>query len=88
MTELRGFLGLMFYYRKFVRDYGLVAWALTNLLKKGRFMCDAAAEDAFNNLKTTMTITPTLTLPNFGLPFIIQFDASGDGICAALTQNQ
>lgn len=87
VTELRGFLDLTGYYRKFLRDYGGITRLLTTILRKGKFAWDDAAEEAFQKLKLAMTTTPTLALPNFSQPFVIEIDASGDGIGVALSQN-
>jgi hypothetical protein len=74
------------YYRKFVKNYSIVARALNNLLKKGQFGWHEEAEIAFLALKQAMTTTSTLAMPNFKDVFTIETDASGDSIGAILTQ--
>lgn len=87
MIELRAFLGLIRYYRKFVKGYGIMAKPLTNLLKHKQFQWPPIAQENFDNLKLALTSTPVLALPNFQQPFTVETNACGEGIGAVLMKS-
>lgn len=86
-TQLRGFLGLASYYRRFVPNFARIAVPLNKLLKKGiAYQWTTEQDKAFNTLKECLVISPIFVFPNFDKQFILFTDASISGLGAILSQ--
>ncbi|XP_033363072.1 uncharacterized protein LOC117241209 [Bombus vosnesenskii] len=85
--NIKQFLGLAGYYRRFIPDFPKVAKPLIQLLKKDTpFKWTENQENAFNNLKTVLVTKPILQYPDFSKPFNLTTDASGYAISGVLSQ--
>jgi hypothetical protein len=86
VTQLKAFLGLTGYYKRFIKDYGVICIPLFTALKKDAFLWGPDQEQACLNVKFIMSQPPVLALPDFTQPFVLEADASGSGIGAVLMQ--
>ena len=82
-------MGITSYYRRFVPNYSDIAAPLTDLTKKNapnKVSWTPSCEQAFNTLKEWLYSEPLLKSPDFERPFILQTDASEQGVGAVLSQ--
>ena len=90
-TQLRSFLGMIGHYRRFIPNFAAVAVPLTDLTRKGssnKLEWSEQHERAFVALKRAITNPPILRLPNVNETFVLQTDASNEGLGAVLLQEE
>ena len=84
-TEIRNFLELVGYYRRFIKDFSKLASPLTDLTKKhGNFAWDTRCKISFQELKKMLTMAPVLTLPNGKDSCTVYTDVSREGLACVL----
>ena len=89
VSEVRGFLGLAGYYRRFIQHFAAKAAPLTQLTRKSqRWQWTTQHDAAFHSLKTAMTSAPVLITADPSLPYQLYTDASQEGTGAVLLQDQ
>ncbi|GJR09890.1 putative nucleotidyltransferase, ribonuclease H [Tanacetum coccineum] len=88
VTEVRSFLGLAGYYRRFVEGFSRLALPLTQLMRKGeKFVWTDERQESFEELKQRLVSAPILTLPSGSGGFQIYSDASKKGLGCVLMQH-
>ncbi|KAB2595534.1 S ribonuclease [Pyrus ussuriensis x Pyrus communis] len=88
VIEVRSFLGLAGYYRRFVKDFSVIALPLTRLTRKDvKFEWDDKCEQSFQQLKYCLTHAPVLALPDDSGDFEVYSDASLSGLGCVLMQH-
>jgi len=86
-TEMRSFLGLAGYYRKFVQNFSKITNLPTNLIRKvAKYEWMEQCEEAFHELKKRLTSAPILVLPTIDKNFVVYSDASRSGLGCVLMQ--
>ena len=87
--EIRSFLGLAGYYRRFIEDFSRLAAPMTRLTRmEVKFDWDDRCEEAFQELKRRLTSAPILIVPDRGQGYIIYRDASRAGLGCILMQSE
>jgi hypothetical protein len=86
--QVRSFLGLVGYYRRFIPNFSKIAKPATDLLKKGeKFVWNAGRDEAFQSLKKLLATSPVLAQPNITKYFDVYCDASGTGLGCVFMQD-
>jgi Reverse transcriptase (RNA-dependent DNA polymerase). len=88
VTQIRSFLGLAGYYRRFIENFSKIARPMTQLLKKEeKFVWSPQCEKAFQTLKEKLVSSPVLILPDTRKDFMVYCDASRQGLGCVLMQD-
>ena len=88
VTEVRSFLGLVGYYRRFVQGFSVIASSLTRLLRKGvKFEWDDKCQSSFKRLKEILVEAPVLIQPTSGRDYTVYSDALRIGLGCVLMQD-
>jgi hypothetical protein len=88
VQQIRSFLGLAGYYRRFILDFSRIAKPMTELLKKGvKYEWSQKCEEAFHALRQHLTTAPVLAQPDNTKSFEVYCDASGTGLGCVLMQD-
>ena len=86
--EIRSFLGLAGYYRRFVEDFSWLAAPMTRLTRKEvKFVWDESCERAFQELKRRLTLALILIVSERGQRYIVYYDALKDEMGCVLMQS-
>jgi hypothetical protein len=86
--QVRSFLGLASYYRRFIPDFSKLVKPITSLLKNDiKFNWSSRCNEAFEQLKVLLTTAPVLAQPDSEKPFDVYCDASGSGLGCVLMQD-
>ena len=89
VKQVRSFLGLAGYYRRFVKNFSIIAAPLHNLTKKDvKFKWTSQCQNAFDELKHKLTNPPILAYPDYNKPYVLQTDASQEALGLVLSQVQ
>jgi len=88
-TEIRSFVGLAGYYRRFIEGFSKIVAPLTQLTRKDQpFTWTDKCEESFQDLKRRLTSPPILIIPDVGKPFEVYCDASHLGLGCVLMQEK
>jgi hypothetical protein len=87
VDQVRSFLGLAGYYRRFILDFSKIVKPIMGLLKNDtKFDWSSKCNEAFEQLKVLLTTSPVLAQPDIEKPFDVYYDASGSGLGCVLMQ--
>ena len=87
VTDVRSFMGITGYYQRFIEGFSRITNLITSLQKKGnKFDWNQKCKESFKKLKTLLTRTPILRIPDTNKEFVVCTDACNDGLGGVLTQ--